>query len=164
MKKVLLSIFLFTVSISLQAQPEGREPLYDTEAEPVAVLSAAVHEAASSGRHIMLKIGGKWCYRFNDYVKADAGLDSLLHANYVVMHVNHSKENRNLPFLASLGYPQRFGFPVFVVLSADGTRLHTQSSWYLEGGEASWYDPKKVKAFLEDWSAAAFDPANYKDK
>ena len=34
--------------------------------------------------------------------------------------------------LAKYGYPQRFGFPVFIVLDGNGNRIHTQNSAYLE--------------------------------
>jgi hypothetical protein len=79
----------------------------------------------------------------------------------VVLHVNYSPENRNEKVLAKLGYPQRFGFPVFVILDAKGDRLHTQNSGYLEEGQG--HSPKLVAEFLKQWSPGALDPANYKD-
>jgi hypothetical protein len=60
-----------------------------------------------------------------------------------------------------LGYPQRFGFPVLVVLDANGNRLHTQDSSLLEKEKS--YDFDKVKAFLENWSPSAFDATKYKE-
>jgi hypothetical protein len=59
-------------------------------------------------------------------------------------------------------YPQRFGFPVFLILNNEGDLIHTQSSWYLESGKG--YDKEKVTAFLNDWSAKALDPSQYKEK
>jgi hypothetical protein len=49
---------------------------------------------------------------------------------------------------SKLGYPQRFGYPVFVILNGDGERIHTQNSEYLENGKGS-YDKNKVQSFLE---------------
>jgi len=60
--------------------------------------------------------------------------------------------------LAQLEYPQRFGYPVFIILNAKGDRIHTQNSGYLEQDKG--YDPKKVVDFLKQWSPAALDPKN----
>jgi hypothetical protein len=73
--------------------------------------------------------------------------------------LNYSKENKNLEALESLEYPQRFGFPVLVILDGKGRRIHTQNSAYLEKEKS--YDEKKMIEFLKQWSPAALDPENY---
>jgi hypothetical protein len=82
--------------------------------------------------------------------------------SYVPIMVNYSKENRNLAELKKLEYPQRFGFPVFVILDNNGKRIHTQSSAYLEEGEG--YSKKKVLDFLKQWTPDALNPNLYSDK
>jgi hypothetical protein len=81
--------------------------------------------------------------------------------NYVIYHLNYSKENKNSDILKELGFPQRFGFPVFVILDAKRNRLHTQNSAYLEEGEG--HSVQKIKEFFESWSAKALDPKTYKE-
>jgi len=76
--------------------------------------------------------------------------------------LNTSRENKNSDILADLCYPQRFGFPVLVVLDAEGKRLHTQNSAYLEQEKS--YSPEKVFEFLKHWTPAAIDPKNYQTK
>ena len=88
-------------------------------------------------------------------------MKKLLTANYVYYHLNYSPENKNLDYLKKLGYPQRFGFPVFVVLDAEGKQLHTQDSALLEKGNG--YDSEKVKSFLRNWAPGAFDERHYKE-
>lgn len=135
-------------------------PLDDAEKE----IESAIVKAKATGKHIMLQIGGNWCVwcaRFNDFVTNEQSLDSSLKSNYVVYHLNYSKENKNLSILKKYSFPQRFGFPVFVVLNQKGELLHTQSSWYLEAGKG--YDKEKVAAFFNDWSKASLDPAQYKE-
>ena len=51
------------------------------------------------------------------------------------------------------GNPARFGFPVFVVLDANGKVLHTQDSSFLE--EDKGYSEKKVLRFFKNWTPAA---------
>ena len=82
--------------------------------------------------------------------------------NFVVIKVNYSKENRNLETLKKLEFPQRFGFPVFVILDANGKRIHTQNSSYLEEGES--YSKKRVLDFLKQWSPEALNPGHYTNK
>lgn len=79
--------------------------------------------------------------------------------NYVFQLVNYSKENKNLDVLTALGYPQRFGFPVIVILDGDGNLIHTQNSAYLEKDKS--YDEKIMLEFLKNWSPAALDPNSY---
>jgi hypothetical protein len=65
--------------------------------------------------------------------------------------------------LARYGFPQRFGFPVFLILDGNGKLLHTQNSAYLEDGNKS-YKKEVVMGFLGDWSPTALDPGQYKDQ
>ncbi|MCY7291534.1 MAG: thioredoxin family protein, partial [Ferruginibacter sp.] len=62
-----------------------------------------------------------------------------------------------------LGYPQRFGYPTFIILNDKGERIHTQNSEYLEDGKGS-YDKRKVQSFLEQWSTRVLKPAIWGDK
>ena len=61
-------------------------------------------------------------------------------------------------FLPSLEFPQRFGFPVFVILDENGKRIHTQNSAFLKKGDG--YDKEKVLRFFKNWSPQALNPAN----
>src|SRR5690606_32356344 len=97
--------------------------------------------------------------RFHNLVNGDDTLKQLMDKNYVVVHVNYSPENKNKAVLAKLDYPQRFGFPVFVVLDAKGKRIHTQDSGYLE--ENKGHSKQKVGDFLKKWSPDALNPEHY---
>jgi len=128
-------------------------PIYKTEADAKTEVKAAVAKAAAGGKHVFLQIGGNWCpwcIKFHKMVTEDQKLDSLIHANYEVVKVNYSKENENNELLATLGYPQRFGFPVFVILDEKGNVIHTQDSWYLEQDKA--YSREKVEHMFLMWS------------
>jgi thiol:disulfide interchange protein len=139
--------------------------LYNPAADAKAEIAAAVKAAQAQHKNVLLQIGGNWCIwclRFNELVTKDAELNKYMTDNFVVLHVNWSPENKNEKVLASLGYPQRFGFPVFVVLDGKGTRLHTQNSGYLEEGKG--HSKAKVMEFLQGWSPAALDPKSYLEK
>ena len=158
---VLLFLCLFAVPVVAQEKAADVR-IYDPNADAFGELHEATAKARQEHKHVLLCIGGNWCVwcrRFNTLITTDADLKGYIDSNYVVVHVNYSPENKNLLVLASLGYPQRFGFPVFVVLDGMGHRLHTQNSGYLEEGEG--HSKKKVMEFLRQWSPAALDPATY---
>jgi thioredoxin-related protein len=123
---------------------------------PGADIAKAVAQASSEGKQVFLQIGGNWCpwcIRYNKFIHENRHIDSLIKADYVVVKVNYSKENTNNEALASLDYPQRFGFPVFVILNKEGKRIHTQDSSLLEDGNG--YSAKKVEQMYLLWSADA---------
>jgi thioredoxin-related protein len=170
MKKLIFIAALFVVSINVKAQTTAAAPikltdtakLYNPAADAKADIADAVKKAAAEHKNVLLQIGGNWCIwciRFNNLVSTDPDLNKYLRDNYVVVHVNYSKENMNEKLLAELGYPQRFGFPVFVVLDDKGNRIHTQNSGYLEEGKGHGKD--KVMEFFKGWSPAAIDPKSY---
>ncbi len=160
MKKVIL---VFTMLFVLHTAGNAQEvKLYNPQADAAKDIKIAVAKAAAEGKHVLLQIGGNWCVwclRFNQLVNTNDTLKTAQNNGFVVVHVNYSKENENKAVLASLGYPQRFGFPVFVILDGKGNRLHTQNSAYLESGKG--HDPKKVLEFFNNWSPAALDPKSY---
>jgi thioredoxin-related protein len=159
-----LSLLIF--SVTAFSQDMKKFNLYKPEEKAETEIANAISEAKKSGKHVFIQIGGNWCIwcaRFHEYVTKDAQLDSLMNANYVVYHMNCSKENQNLKLLTKYKFPQRFGFPVFLVLDGDGNLLHTQNSWYLEDGDKS-YNRGKVKAFFNDWGPKAFDPSQDKEQ
>ena len=82
-------------------------------------------------------------------VQKDSALKKTVNDNYISYHLNYSPENKNSAYLATLGNPQRYGFPVLVVLDADGKPLHTQNMALLLKGNG--YDYEKLKAFLIRW-------------
>lgn len=162
MKKILLVLFLLG-TFNLSAQEAKPADIYHPAADAEAEIAAAVKKANTEGKHVMLMLGGNWCRWCRMYEKfrlENAKVDSASNAGFVFLHVNYSKENKNAAVLESLDYPQRFGFPVFVVLDGKGKRLHTQNSAYLEQGEG--YSEEKVLEFYSQWSPTALDPAKYR--
>lgn len=159
MKKLLGILSIILLTLTVHAQPAK---IYNPDADAKADIQQAVKQATTEGKHVFLQIGGNWCpwcLKFHRFVDDNQEIKDYVNANYVVLKVNYSKENKNLDVLKSLDYPQRFGFPVFVILDGNGNRIHTQNSAYLE--EDGGYSAKKVLTFYKQWSPEALDPANY---
>ena len=155
-------LFLF---VSLSSYAGDSTKLYNPSANVSKDVEQALARAKKEKKNVLLQVGGNWCvwcYRLNSFIQTDSLLKRLLNDNYVLYHLNYSKENKNLDYLKKLGYPQRFGFPVFLILDGDGDLIHTQNSWYLEDGKTS-YDKEKIKAFFTDWATKVFDPKQYNE-
>lgn len=158
MKSLLFALCLLLSASSFAQKQYWYGRVYDTAADARADIKKAVTQAAQEHKNVLLQIGGNWCIwciRFYNLVEKTDSLKQLMNDNYVVVHVNYDQHNANSSLWKDLDYPQRFGFPVFVVLDERGRRIHTQNSSYLE--EADGHSPKKVAEFFRDWSPAAVE-------
>ena len=158
----ILSIFLFTGIAYSQDMKTFK--LYKPTENADSALNAVIEKAGKEGKHVFVQIGGNWCVwcaRFNEFVTKDAQLDSAVNKNYIVYHLNYSPENINKSVMARFSYPQRFGFPVFIVLDGKGKQLHIQNSAYLELAKS--YNKERVLEFFDHWSPKSLDPAQYKN-
>ena len=157
-KNFLLIMFLMSAMVNAQDKVQIYDPMADARHD----LQQAIQQAGQENKHVLIQVGGNWCpwcVKLHGFFESEAVIDSILKADYVRVKINFSKENKNPETMTLLEYPQRFGFPVLVVLDAAGKRLHTQNTGYLEQDKG--YDVEKVKGFLLDWNRAAINPATY---
>lgn len=162
MKKL---FFLLVIIISINATAQETK-LYNPNADATKDIALAVKKAKATNKFVLIQAGGnwcKWCVEFARFAKADVAIDSVMKASFIWYHLNYSKENENKKTFAKLDYPQRFGYPTFIILNEKGERIHTQNSEYLENGKGS-YDQSKVQSFLEMWSPRVLKPAIWGDK
>ncbi|MEO6540141.1 MAG: thioredoxin family protein [Ferruginibacter sp.] len=160
MKKIIVIVFCL-VSVVTNAQEVTK--LYNPDSDAKKDIKAAVKKARSENKYVLIHAGGNWCtwcYEFVKFCNADPKIDSVLKSSFVIYYLNTDKDNKNEKAFAKYGYPQRFGFPVFIILDKKGNRIHTQNSVYFETDKKS-YDKTKVLEFLEQWSPKALDPKNY---
>ena len=139
--------------------------IYNPNADVSSDISKSLIRAKAENKNLFLQIGGNWCpwcLKFHKIYVDDSDIKALMDKSYIFLLVNYSKENRNLAALKKLDYPQRFGFPVFVILDKNGNRIHTQNSSYLEEGDG--YSKKKVIDFMTQWAPEALNPEHYKAK
>ncbi len=161
--KLSLIIVLYVSSLTTITAQTKKVKIYNPEANAQQEIKEAVSKANAEGKHVFIQVGGNWCswcVMLHKFYTTESQVDSAMNANYVVYLLNYSKENKNLDVLAHLGYPQRFGFPVIVILDAEGKRLHTQNSVYLEEGRG--YNKKNFMEFLYNWTPKALSPESYK--
>ncbi len=157
---------LFTFCLIKTVSFAQEKKLYTPMADAQKDISTAIKQAKAEHKFVLIQAGGNWCswcIEFARFAKADEKIDSVINASFVLYHLNYSKENENKAMFSKLGYPQRFGYPVFIILNEKGERIHTQASEYLEDGKKS-YDQQKVQNFLEMWSPRVLQPKMWGDK
>jgi thioredoxin-related protein len=163
MQRLILFLLLSTNLLAATAQ---EAKLYNPAANAQKDIAAAIVKAKKENKFVLIQGGGNWCswcIEFARFAKEDAKIDSVIKASFVWYHLNYSKENENKAIFAKLGYPQRFGYPVFIILNGKGERIHTQNSEYLENG-GKGYSQQKVQNFLEMWSPRVLQPKIWGDK
>lgn len=156
MKKHLFILIIFCISLSCLAQNEAPEKIYDEKADAMATLNNAISQAEKESKYVLCQVGGNWCpwcLRFAAFVESDSLIHETVYNNFVYVHVNWSRDNKNPEAMKFLGNPARFGFPVFVILDEKGKVIHIQNSAYLE--ENKGYSEKKVNDFLLMWTRQA---------
>ena len=149
---------LFAVTVNAQT---ALKKVYNEEINPLEQIDQAVAKANSEGKLVICQVGGNWCIwclRFADFITKDADISKLIKDNYVYIHVNYNPRNKEdeakaKSLLHRLKNPQRFGFPVFVVLDAEGEAIHIQDSSFLEEGQG--YSKEKVLLFFKNWTPKA---------
>lgn len=162
MKKIILFILGSTISIFVFASDTAK--LYNHNANASKDIELLILKAKKEKKHILLQAGGNWCswcIKFNKFTTEDKQMDSVIQKNYIVYHLNYSSENKNPAIFAKYYFPQRFGFPVFIILNSNGKQIHTQNSVYLEEGKG--YSKERILDFLNSWTAASLNPNNYKE-
>ena len=146
---------LMGLTYGIQAQAPK---VYDEGIDAMEQIQKAVEEARASSRYVMCQVGGNWCpwcLRFAEFATKDSVIAPLMEENYVYIHVNYSKQNKNIEAMRFLGNPGRFGYPVFVVLNEKGEPIHIQESESLEEGKG--YSRMRVEKFLRLWNRKAVE-------
>ena len=165
MKRTLLSIALALTTFLTMAQT-GLKKVCDENINPMTQIDEAVAQAkaANGEKFVICQVGGNWCpwcLRFADFMSKDTDIMKVVNDNFIYIHVNYNpskakaanKAKEAAALMQRLGNPQRFGFPVFVVLDQNGKVLHIQDSSFLEEGKG--YNKDKVLRFLNAWAPIA---------
>ena len=151
MKRIVeLALFVILIlSFSITAQKKEREK-FDPLRDAAKDLENAIVHATKENKRILLDVGGEWCiwcHRLDEFILADREIDSTLHANFIVVKVNYSKENKNEAFLSM--YPKVEGYPHFFILEKDGKLLRSKNTGELEAEKS--YSEEKLLSFINEW-------------
>lgn len=160
MKRILSIVFIALIAVVNANAQSNLKKVYDETADPMEQISKAVQDAGKDGRFVICQVGGnwcRWCLMFAEFITGDEEISTLIDKNFEYIHVNYNprkpKDETAVKMLERLGNPERFGFPVLVVLDSKGNVIHTQDSSFLEEGNG--YNKDKVMRFFSNWTPEA---------
>lgn len=144
----------FAVALGSAARAKSAD-IYPDPGRAAADLAAALQSAAASHRRVIVDLGANWCTdcRVLDAYLLDAANRPLLEDNFVLVHVNVGRLDRNLDIAQRLQIPIEKGVPALAVLDGDGTLLYSQKTGEFEAMRR--IQPSAVTQFLRQWKPAA---------
>ena len=152
-------VAVLVVMVSVSAAAWAMDKPFNPASDPAKDLQAAMQRAQAEHKNILMDVGGNWCgwcLVLEETLHGDAELSALLEKNYVVLHVNFSKENENTKFLKR--YPEPAGYPSWYVLSAQGKLLKAENDTSeLEANHKidQGYNKEALKRFLVKYAPKA---------
>ena len=149
---VLISLIFFNQE-NLLAQ--HRKKIFDPKLDGGKQIEEAIQIAQKEQKYILVQIGGNWCnwcILFHNFLVDHKEISTFLKNNYIVVHLNFSKQNENKGVLNRFLNPQnKIPFPILLILNDQGELLHTQDPRYLEG-EVENYLAKPTLKLLQKWA------------
>jgi hypothetical protein len=136
----------------LSSMASGASTLgYDPQADPFDQYHAAIAQAQSEHKLVLIIAGGewcRWCHALNKFVTRNADVDARLHDAFVVVKVYVGEENYNEFFFSQL--PEARGAPYFWIIAPDRRVLTAQSTAMFEAGK-NGYDKREFMEFIDHW-------------
>jgi thiol:disulfide interchange protein len=132
---------------------QGATDKFDPKRDAAADVAAAVAQARSQNKRVIVDVGGEWCpwcHILDRFFAADPDARALRDKHYVWVKVNYSPDNKNEAVLSR--WPKVKGYPHLFVLDAQGQLVHSQDTGLLEAGKD--YDKERMLAFLRQFAPA----------
>ena len=162
-RRIIMGFVVLLLTLTANAQTALKK-VYNEEINSLEQIDQTLAKAKADGKFVVCQVGGNWCIwclRFADFITNDTTISKVIDENFEYIHVNYNprksegaeKAQQAAALMKRLDNCGRFGFPVFVVLNADGKVLHIQDSSFLEEGQG--YNQEKVLRFFKNWTPKA---------
>jgi thioredoxin 1 len=143
--------FAATFVLSLPALQAQAPAIYSDTADARLDIQQALTTASREHKRVILDFGGNWCGDckvLDIYLHQQPNLD-LLQQNFVLVHVNIGRYDRNTDLAEKYEVPLKRGVPGLAVLDAHGNLLYSQKNGEFETMRK--VDPNSVTEFLNAW-------------
>lgn len=134
------------------ATPNHTKPSGPGSPAAHARIAAAITQAESSGKRVLIDFGAGWCVdcRALDKLFENHRVAPKLEEGFVVAHVNVHNFNFNMDISDTYGQACKGGIPALVVLDGQGQMLVNTHDGSFES--ASTFGPGDVLKFLNRWA------------
>ena len=133
-----------------QAAAKTRD-IYSESADAHAEIKEALEKATAEHKRVIVVFGANWCYDCHVLDKAfhRSDLAPILAANYVVVHVDIGRGEKNQDLMKQYEVPMKRGIPGLAVLDANGKLVYSQKNGEFENARA--LTAEDFLAFLNKW-------------
>jgi thioredoxin 1 len=157
--QTLIAALLFSAVVAAQfkrvplqspAQPNPR--LYRADANAAQDIRQALAAAGKQHKNVLLDFGGNWCLDCHvlDNAFHQPRIAPLLNSNYVLVHVDVGKYEKNLDLAKKYHVDLEKGVPSLAVLDANGNVLYATRDFE----RARVMSEEDVIQFLDKWKPA----------
>jgi thioredoxin 1 len=148
-RRVFAAVLFLTAGVFATAQSRT---IYSATADAHADIAQAIHTATREHKRILLDFGGNWCgdCQVLDIYFHQSPNDAIVEKNFVVVHVDIGRMDKNVDVADKYGVPLKRGVPALAVLSSHGKLLYSQKNGEFEAMRRM--DPASVTEFLNKWS------------
>lgn len=157
---ILIAALLLTVTsaaqfkrVPLQAPAQPNPQLYRADANAVQDIRRALATALKQHKNVLLDFGGNWCIDCHILENAfhQPRIAPLLNDNYIVVHVDVGKYDKNLDLAMKYHIDLQKGVPSLAVLDSRGKVLYGTSDFE----RAHLMSEDDVIQFLYKWKPPA---------
>lgn len=134
------------------------QSVYDEKADAEAQIRDAIAGAAKSNKNIVLDFGGNWCFDCHvlEGQMRRAEIAPLIEANYIVVHIDVGRFDKNLRIAERYHVPLNKGVPALAVLDSKGKLLYAQEEGQFE--DARHLSRERILEFFERWRPKSAHP------
>jgi thiol:disulfide interchange protein len=135
--------------VPLQAPAQPNPHLYKADANAAQEIRQALAAAGQQHKNVLLDFGGNWCLDCHvlDNAFHQPRIAPLLNSNYVLVHVDVGKYDKNLDLAKKYHVDLEKGVPSLAVLDAQGNVLYATGDFE----RARVMSEDDVIQFLEKW-------------
>lgn len=139
--------------VPLQAPANPNPQLYKADANATQDIRRALVAAGKQHKHVLLDFGGNWCIDCHVLENAfhQPRIAPLLNSNYIVVHVDVGKYDKNLDLAKKYHVDLQKGVPSLAVLDAMGKVLYATGNFE----RARVMSEDDVIQFLDKWKPSA---------
>jgi thioredoxin 1 len=157
---ILITALLLTVisaaqfkRVPLQAPAQPNSQLYRADANASQDIRRALATAVQQHKNVLLDFGGNWCIDCHVLENAfhQPRIAPLLNSNYIVVHVDVGKYDKNLELAKKYHVTLEKGVPSLAVLNSQGKVLYATGDFE----RARMMSEDDVIQFLDKWKPAA---------
>ncbi|HEY5028685.1 MAG TPA: thioredoxin family protein [Candidatus Angelobacter sp.] len=135
--------------VPLQAPAQPNPQLYKADANAAQDIRQALAAAGQQHKNVLLDFGGNWCLDCHvlDNAFHQPRIAPLLNSNFVLVHVDVGKYEKNLDLAKKYHVDLEKGVPSLAVLDAQGNVLYATRDFE----RARVMSEKDVIQFLDKW-------------